>query len=141
MLTTKEKKQIFFTDFHPLFYDFVFILYNFTFYSSFSFLLFLFIFFLQGVSDPLVILMNASLCFSNAKKFLMETRRIEQVEENEQKNKNSLKNESIKSVESGIHDSGRQLANKQACAATVALLKVWNPRSRIFFKFPILPFS
>ena len=84
--------------------------------------------------------MNASLCFSNAKKFLMETRRIEQVQENEQKNKNSQKNESIKSVESGIHDSGRQLANKQACSATVAFLKVWNPRSRIFLKFPVLPF-
>ena len=89
--------------------DFLFLLFDKFFFSLFS-----------GISDPLVILMNASLCFSNTKKFLLEIRRIEQ----EQENENNLKNENKKTVGSKTLDSGRQLANNQAFSATVALLKV-----------------
>ena len=77
--------------------------------------------------------MNASLCFSNAKKFLLEIRRIEQ----EQENDYNLKNENKKTVGSKTLDSGRQLANNQACSATVALLKVWNLRSKILEFLPV----
>ena len=89
--------------------------------------------------------MNASVCFSNAKKFLLEIRRLEQVKnenENENKCKNEIKNESKNKNGNKIENksnlmnekigglrtfySGKNLADKQASEATVALLKVWN---------------
>jgi hypothetical protein len=58
--------------------------------------------------------MNASICFGNAKKFLLEVKRLEQVNEMERD----------KTGGSWVVDSGMQLADQQAANAMAALLKV-----------------
>jgi hypothetical protein len=58
--------------------------------------------------------MNASICFGNAKKFLLEVKRLEQVNEMERE----------KTGGSWVVDSGMQLADQQAANAMAALLKV-----------------
>ena len=58
--------------------------------------------------------MNASICFGNAKKFLLEVKRVEQVHETERD----------KTGGSWPVDSGMKLADQQAADAMAALLKV-----------------
>jgi hypothetical protein len=58
--------------------------------------------------------MNASICFGNAKKFLLEVKRLEQVRETERE----------KSGGSWVVDSGMKLADQHAADAMAALLKV-----------------
>jgi hypothetical protein len=58
--------------------------------------------------------MNASICFGNAKKFLLEVKRLEQVNETERE----------KTGGSWVVDSGMKLADQQAADSMAALLKV-----------------
>lgn len=94
-----------------------------------------------GDSDPVVILMNASLCFGNAKKFLSEIRRLEQIDiadklEIKKKGKDKVKDldKNGNNSESGNMSgqfgeayeavSGMRLANIHAYQSTTAMLKV-----------------